>query len=65
LVNLEEEFSERFVRIHRNCLVARDAVAGFEKVASDVSEPYWVAVLRDLPERLPVSRRQQHVIREF
>jgi two-component system response regulator AlgR len=65
LVNLEEEFSERFVRIHRNCLVARAAVTGFEKVASDVGEPHWVVVLRDLPERLPVSRRQQHVIREF
>jgi two-component system, LytTR family, response regulator AlgR len=65
LVNLEDEFGERFVRIHRNCLVARDAIAGFEKIAPDAGEPYWVAVLRDLPERLPVSRRQQHVIREF
>jgi two-component system response regulator AlgR len=28
LKTLENEFSERFVRIHRNCLVARDRLAG-------------------------------------
>jgi two-component system response regulator AlgR len=27
LVALEREFAERFVRIHRNCLVARAAIA--------------------------------------
>ena len=31
LIHLEEEFSERFVRIHRSCLVAKDCIAGFEK----------------------------------
>jgi two-component system response regulator AlgR len=65
LINLEEEFGDRFVRIHRSCLVARDAIAGFEKLTPETGEPHWVAVLRDLPERLPVSRRQQHVIRDF
>ena len=28
LKTLENEFDERFVRIHRNCLVARDRLAG-------------------------------------
>lgn len=65
LVNLEKEFADRFVRIHRSCLVARRAVTGFEKVAPEAGEPHWVVMLKDLPERLPVSRRQAHVIREF
>ncbi|WP_028453924.1 LytR/AlgR family response regulator transcription factor [Chitinilyticum litopenaei] len=64
LTRLEEEFADRFVRIHRNCLVAREAVAGFERVPGG-GESHWVVLLRDLPERLAVSRRQQHVIKEF
>ena len=28
---LEKEFAARFVRIHRNCLISKDAIAGFEK----------------------------------
>ncbi len=64
LVHLEEEFPEAFLRIHRNCLVARRHLAGFERVGEG-EDPRWVAVLKDWPERLPVSRRQQHVIREF
>ena len=31
LTALEKEFSTRFVRIHRNCLVAKDAIEGFVK----------------------------------
>ena len=33
LTSLEEEFSDRFVRIHRNALVARPSIAGFERVS--------------------------------
>jgi len=65
LTSLEQEFAGRFVRIHRNCLVARAAVAGFERVAPEDGEPHWVAVLNDWPEKLPVSRRQSHLVREF
>lgn len=57
LAMLEQEFAKRFVRIHRSCLVARDAVTGFEQVR-DGAEGYWAVVLRGLDERLPVSRRQ-------
>jgi two-component system response regulator AlgR len=57
LAVLEQEFAQRFVRIHRNCLVARDAVAGFEQVR-DGADGAWVVVLKGLDERLPVSRRQ-------
>ena len=65
LINLEKEFADRFVRIHRSCLVARKAIVGFEKVTPEEGEPYWVAMLKGLSERLPVSRRQAHVVKEF
>jgi two-component system response regulator AlgR len=64
LSQLEQEFSELFVRIHRNCLVAKDHIAGFERV-SEGGESRWLALLKGLPEKLPVSRRQQSVVREF
>lgn len=58
LTHLEQEFAERFVRLHRAVLVARSALAGFEKTASDDAEAYGWALLREVPEKLPVSRRQ-------
>ncbi len=63
LVALETEFAERFVRVHRNCLVARAAVRGFERSANDGDEPHWNVVLDGLEERLPVSRRQWAAVR--
>jgi two-component system response regulator AlgR len=64
LTKLEEEFADAFVRIHRNCLVARAAIAGFEKNA-DESESGWAVVIRATGEKLPVSRRQQQVVKQF
>jgi two-component system response regulator AlgR len=68
LTSLEEEFAERFVRIHRNALVARSSIAGFERVAptgdgEGGGDPYWQVVLRDITDRLPVSRRQWSVVK--
>ncbi len=64
LVKLEEEFAGDFLRLHRNCLVARGHLAGFER--SDAGgETAWHALLKNWPEKLPVSRRQLHVVREF
>jgi two-component system, LytTR family, response regulator AlgR len=58
LVSIEREFAERFVRVHRNCLVARGAIRGFERVAGGgEEEPHWNVVLDGVTERLPVSRR--------
>ena len=65
LTKLEEEFGERFVRIHRNCLVARALIEGFERKAAEDGDTHWEVVLRGVTERLPVSRRQQHLIREL
>ena len=65
LTRLEEDFGARFVRVHRNCLVARDFIRGFERRAGDEGEAHWEVLLRDVPETLPVSRRQQHIVRDF
>ena len=69
LVDLENEFVDRFVRVHRNALVARRAISGFERVESvegdTLGEPHWVVTLRDVSERLPVSRRQWPIVKEI
>jgi len=58
LVSIEREFADRFVRVHRNCLVARAAIRGFERIAGGgEEEPHWSVVLEGTAERLPVSRR--------
>jgi two-component system response regulator AlgR len=53
-----KEFAERFIRLHRAVLVAKTALAGFEKAAGDDADAYGWALLRGVPEKLPVSRRQ-------
>ena len=67
LVSIEREFAERFVRVHRNCLVARAAIRGFERGGGDggEEEPNWNVVLEGVPERLPVSRRQWPVVKSL
>jgi two-component system, LytTR family, response regulator AlgR len=64
LTSLEEEFADAFVRVHRNCLIARSAIAGFERNAEE-SESGWAVVIRGTGEKLPVSRRQHHVVKQF
>lgn len=65
LAKLEQEFLGRFVRVHRNCLVARDAIRGFERATGDDGEGNWLVVMKNIGEKLAVSRRQQHIVREF
>jgi two-component system response regulator AlgR len=64
LTRLEQEYGERFVRVHRNCLVARAAVRGFER-SSEGGEAHWLVLLAGVDEKLAVSRRQQHIVREL
>lgn len=63
LVALEKEHAERFIRIHRNCLVARAAIRGFERLSDGSGEPHWEVLLDGLDERLAVSRRQWAAVR--
>lgn len=65
LTHLENEFSARFIRVHRSALVARDAIAGFEKSVAADGETQWQVILRGIPERLPVSRRQWPLIKSY
>ncbi len=65
LTHLEEEFAERFIRLHRAVLVAKQALAGFERATGDDAEAYGWALLRGTSERLPVSRRQWALAKEF
>lgn len=65
LVQLEEEFPERFLRIHRNCLIARNAVKGVARATTGMDgESHWVIIVDGLAEQLPVSRRQWPAVKE-
>lgn len=66
LVQLEQEFAERFVRIHRNSLVARAAILGFDRSAGDDGgEGHWSVRLAGCCEPLPISRRQWPNVRNI
>ncbi|OGS97908.1 MAG: DNA-binding response regulator [Gallionellales bacterium RIFCSPLOWO2_12_FULL_59_22] len=66
LTALEKEFAARYVRIHRNCLVAKEAIEGFERGGEDNAESAgWMVKLKGLDELLAISRRQQHILKEF
>ena len=65
LTHLEQEFGEAFVRIHRNCLVAKSRIRGFEKADVQDGEQGWVVLLDAGTEKLPVSRRQWPVVKEL
>jgi two-component system, LytTR family, response regulator AlgR len=64
LARLEQEHGDRFVRVHRNCLIARAAIRGFER-ASGEGEGHWLALVDGCEEKIPVSRRQQYIVREL
>ena len=60
LRTLENEFAAQFVRVHRNALVSVNRLAAIER---DAQGQYQV-VLRDINERLAVSRRLAGELRE-
>ncbi|RJX30318.1 MAG: DNA-binding response regulator [Oxalobacter sp.] len=69
LIAIEEEMADVFVRVHRNALVARAAIMGFERGSMQESGSTekggesWEVILRGTTERLPISRRQWPTIR--
>lgn len=69
LSSIEEELDDVFVRVHRNTLVARKAIMGVERgvVGTDGEgergQEAWQVILRDVAERLPISRRQWPVVK--
>jgi two-component system response regulator AlgR len=65
LVALEREFAARLVRIHRNCLVARAAIRGFERAPGEEDDAHWLVQLDGVEEKLAVSRRQWPLVRDL
>ncbi len=68
LASIEDELAAHFVRVHRSALVARDAILGVERavLAAEDGERVqdaWQVILRDIDERLPISRRQWGVVK--
>lgn len=61
LKSLEDEFSQRFVRIHRNCLVAIDRITALERGADGST----MALVRGAQQPLEVSRRCLPTVREL
>ncbi|MGV8989941.1 MAG: LytR/AlgR family response regulator transcription factor [Thiobacillus sp.] len=62
LTRLETEFDQTFIRIHRNCLVARARIREIGILPGD--EDGHFLRLEGLNERLLVSRRQYSALRE-
>jgi len=61
LVSLEDEFKDRFLRIHRNALVAVNFIRGIEKQPSG----RWRVLLREVDDKLDVSRRHTPAVRRW
>ena len=63
LSQLEERFAERFVRIHRNALVARHAMRALVRHVDVEEGEGWAVQLAGVDEVLAVSRRQLSAVR--
>lgn len=61
LRDLEEEFAQQFVRVHRNALVAAHYVIGLDRLGSG----HYQIRLKDVDEALDVSRRHVAAVRKF
>ena len=61
LTDLEEEFGDRFVRIHRNCLVALARLAGLDRAA----DGRVLARIEGVSVPLEVSRRNLPALRKL
>ncbi|SEA33700.1 LytTR family DNA-binding domain-containing protein [Variovorax sp. YR216] len=64
LSDLEERYPKRFVRVHRNALVARAAIRALEKYDDGEEAEGWALRLDGIPEPVVVSRRQLPTVRE-
>ena len=64
LSELEEKYKPRFLRIHRNALIARGAVRALEKHHDPQEGEGWAVRLHGIDELLFVSRRQLPAVRE-
>ncbi|MGJ7610499.1 MULTISPECIES: LytR/AlgR family response regulator transcription factor [unclassified Variovorax] len=64
LNEFEERYPHRFLRVHRNALVARSAIRALEKYDDGEDADGWALRLDAIPEPVAVSRRQLAAVRE-
>ena len=64
LAQLEDKYPERFLRIHRNALVARHAIRALVRHDDPEEGEGWAVRLAGIDELLTVSRRQITNVRE-
>jgi two-component system response regulator AlgR len=64
LADLETRLGARFLRVHRNALVARRAVRALERRPIDGDDEGWAVRVAPVDEWLAVSRRQLAAVRE-
>jgi two-component system response regulator AlgR len=64
LADFEERYPRRFVRVHRNALVARAAIRALEKHDGGDDAESWVLRLHGISEPVLVSRRQLSAVRD-
>ena len=64
LAEFEERYPTRFVRVHRNALVARGAIRALEKYDDGEDAEGWALRLAGIEEPVVVSRRQLSTVRE-
>lgn len=65
LGDLEDKYPSRFMRIHRNALIARRSVRALVKQHDPDEGDGWAVRLDGVDELLPVSRRQLAAVREL
>lgn len=61
LRELEEEFDDRFIRVHRNALIAGHYVEGLDRTP----DGHYRIRLRDIEEPIDISRRHVPTVRRF
>lgn len=61
LKNLEQEFEDRLIRIHRNALVSTQYVTGMEKNI----DGRFVVTFKEIDDKLEISRRHVAEVRKF
>ncbi len=64
LQDLEERHAPRFLRVHRNAIVARNAMRALVRHLDPTEGETWAVQLEGVPEPLTVSRRQLAAVRE-
>lgn len=65
LNDFEERYPNRFLRVHRNALVARAAIRALERYDDGEDADGWALRLDSVPEPVAVSRRQLAAVREM